>query len=205
MKRILVYGDSNVWGDSPGGRLPDSQQWPVILQEKLGTYYKISQEGLCGRFAGGFSHEEKPYYSGQIHFEPIFRSASPVDLVVLMLGANDLNKPRYQRTASQITNDILWYEKKASEMIDLNEPKPEFIYVLPCNFDQEVISRQRDDVILDEDARKVVNSQLKRKVANYVEFNDIDLSDDGAHFSQFGHRQIADAVFAKIKEIEETK
>ncbi len=206
MKRILVYGDSNVWGDGPHGRLPDVQQWPVILQKKLGGQFKVAQEGLSGRFAGGFTYEKKPYYSGQAHFEPIFRTASPVDLVILMLGTNDLNKPRYGRNISQIADDILWYEKKASEMIDESESMPKFIYVLPCNFDQSVIGSQRDDVFFDDVERKAVNEQVKRANVNYVEFDNIDLSDDGAHFSQIGHQQMADAVFAKINEItKETK
>ena len=37
MKKVLIYGDSNVWGDNfiTGVRIPDDKQWPIILQKKL--------------------------------------------------------------------------------------------------------------------------------------------------------------------------
>ena len=54
MKKILIYGDSNTWGDNfiLGKRIEDEKQWPNILQRKLGSEYKILQEGLPGRLAG---------------------------------------------------------------------------------------------------------------------------------------------------------
>ena len=57
--RILIYGDSNVWGDKGFGengallgRYAAKQQWPNILQRLLGDEYNIIQAGLCGRTAG---------------------------------------------------------------------------------------------------------------------------------------------------------
>lgn len=37
MKSILIYGDSNVWGDGdpPGKRIPMQCQWANILRSKL--------------------------------------------------------------------------------------------------------------------------------------------------------------------------
>ena len=58
MKKILIYGDSNVWGDNflTGQRIPDDKQWVNILRNKLGNNYILFQEGLPGRLAG---NEEK--------------------------------------------------------------------------------------------------------------------------------------------------
>ena len=41
MKKVLVYGDSNVWGDNflTGERIPDDKQWVKILQNKLKKEY----------------------------------------------------------------------------------------------------------------------------------------------------------------------
>ena len=54
MKKILIYGDSNVWGDNfiTRKRISDELQWSNILQKELGNDYKILQEGLPGRVAG---------------------------------------------------------------------------------------------------------------------------------------------------------
>ena len=56
MKKILIYGDSNTWGDNffLGKRIDDDKQWANILQKKLGSEYKVIQEGLPGRIAGNF-------------------------------------------------------------------------------------------------------------------------------------------------------
>ena len=208
MTNVLIYGDSNVWGDTPNARrLPDNQQWASILAKKLGKNIKIIQEGLCGRYAGGFEYHKRPYYNGQLHFEPIYRTALPVDLVILALGTNDMKKLRYHREPSQIAEDILWYEPKVAQIIANypNEKMPQFLYILPPNFAEDVISERPDDTALDENVRREVNKILKMRVKNFVEINDIKLSADGAHFSPLGHQQMAEAVFAKIKKIESGK
>ena len=66
MKKILIYGDSNTWGDNffLGKRIDDDKQWANILQKKLGSEYKVIQEGLPGRIAGNFDIEE-PYKNGR--------------------------------------------------------------------------------------------------------------------------------------------
>jgi len=194
MKKVFIYGDSNVWGASPNGRLPDSEQWSNILQSKIGIDYKIVQEGLPGRYAGSFAYEPRPHFNGQFCYEPIYRTASPVDIVIIALGTNDLND-RYNRSTDEIVSDILWYENKTRTLIYNVETMPIFIYVLPPNF-----SGKFKDSTFDLEKREVVNDKLKQKVDHFVEISDVDLSADGLHFSPKGHRQMADAVFAKITE-----
>lgn len=60
MKKVLVYGDSNVWGDNflTGERIPDDKQWVKILQNKLKNEYIFFQEGLPGRIAGSEEQEK---------------------------------------------------------------------------------------------------------------------------------------------------
>ena len=198
MKKILVYGDSNVWGGAATGRCAYDQQWPNILQNKLGVDYRVSQEGLSGRCAGGFKCINEPYYDGQYCFEPIYRSASPVDIVVLALGTNDLFDI-YNRSADEIVNDILWYEDKVKTFIADDEASPSFIYVLPTNFDG-IFVYNGETMTLDLDKRREVNSKLRQRVNNFVEIDDIDLLKDGLHFSPKGCEQMANAVYNKIME-----
>ena len=60
MKKIKIYGESYTWGDNffLGRRIYDDKQWANILQRKLGSEYKVIQEGLPGRIAGNFDKEE---------------------------------------------------------------------------------------------------------------------------------------------------
>jgi lysophospholipase L1-like esterase len=201
VKTILIYGDSNVWGEMPvARRLPREQQWANILQEKLGREYNVVQEGLSGRFAGQHSWDRKVFRGGRQCFEEVFRSASPVDVVVLALGTNDTSDSA-DASVERIVADILWYETETKAIVKTfvnQEPAPAFIYVLIPNFRET-----RDNGINSNESSKrlAANSRLKKEVENYVEVNDIDLSSDGLHFSPKGHEQMAEAVFEKVKEL----
>ena len=76
MKKVLVYGDSNVWVDNflTGERIPDDKQWVKILQNKLKKEYIFFQEGLPGRIAGS-EEQEKKYKNGKDNFISTFRTA----------------------------------------------------------------------------------------------------------------------------------
>ena len=84
MKKILIYGDSNVWGDNfnTGIRIPDENQWSNILQKNLGDNYKILQEGLPGRISGN-DEKVKTYKNGKDTFISIFKTSAPVDIISL--------------------------------------------------------------------------------------------------------------------------
>lgn len=90
VKNILCFGDSNTFGTNPsGGRWPRDQRWTGILQERLGNEFYVIEEGLGGRTAAAedFLEGDK---NGQRHLPVSLRSHRPLDLVILMLGTNDL-------------------------------------------------------------------------------------------------------------------
>jgi lysophospholipase L1-like esterase len=197
---VLVYGDSNVWGEMPGDRrLPCEQHWANILQQKLGNAYRIVQEGLSGRFAGRHSWDGEDYCDGQHCFEAIYRSASPVDIVVLALGTNDTADTAATPT-EQIVADVLWYENKAKGMPPSERITPSrFVYVLIPNLTElRTNGINRNEL----EKRSTANDILKQKVENFVEADNIDLSSDGKHFSPKGHQQMAEIVYNKIMELE---
>ena len=51
MIQVLCYGDSNTWGYQPekDGRYSWEQRYPGVLSKKLGTEYRVIENGLCGR------------------------------------------------------------------------------------------------------------------------------------------------------------
>ena len=91
-KRILCYGDSNTYGHDPargGARLPREQRWPGALAGLLGEGYEILEEGLCGRTTV-LEDPTAPGLNGLSYLGPCLLSHRPLDLVILMLGTNDL-------------------------------------------------------------------------------------------------------------------
>lgn len=99
MKRILCYGDSNTYGANPEWtpgatdvpiRQPADVRWPKVLQSLLGTEdYEIIEEGLSGRTTVYRDHAW-PYCNGRDYLTPCILSHYPFDLLVIMLGSNDL-------------------------------------------------------------------------------------------------------------------
>jgi lysophospholipase L1-like esterase len=102
MKTVLCYGDSNTWGYIPakGGRYDHKTRWPMVLKEILNEGHTgdnlpfwVDEEGLNGRT----TCREDPVEgdkNGLRQLVPILESHKPLDIVVVMLGVNDL-KIRY--------------------------------------------------------------------------------------------------------------
>ncbi len=104
--RVLCFGDSNTWGQRPDklDRYPANIRWTGKLQESLGGKYEIIEEGLGGRTVN-LDHRERSHRNGRTYFLPCVDSHSPFDVLVLMLGTNDL-KIQFQRSPQAIADGI---------------------------------------------------------------------------------------------------
>ena len=105
-RTVLCFGDSNTNGADPvsGGRFPWSVRWPGVLQNLLGPSWRVIEEGLGGRttvFDEPFSEGK----NGRTYLIPCLASHAPIDLVVIMLGTNDL-KEVYRTTPSMIASGM---------------------------------------------------------------------------------------------------
>lgn len=109
MYTVLCYGDSNTYGRDPvtKGRLPRDVRWPGVLQASLGGGYCVIEEGLNGRTTV-WDDPVRPgthKRNGSFYLLPCLESHAPLDLLVMMLGTNDL-KARYALTAYDIAESI---------------------------------------------------------------------------------------------------
>lgn len=90
MVNILCFGDSNTFGTNPsGGRWDLHERWPSALQDELGNGYRIIEEGLGGRVTV-MEDELEGDKNGKRHLPVLLRSHRPLDLVIIMLGTNDM-------------------------------------------------------------------------------------------------------------------
>lgn len=201
--RILIYGDSNVWGDKGFGengallgRYAAKQQWPNILQQLLGDEYDIIQAGLCGRTAGEYA-EQAPYLGGKIGYEIALREASPVSGVIIALGVNDAQNE--SASGEQIVADLQWYsaytQAYAADSENGMASSGSVWYIAPA-----IAPVQRYKLL----ASKLhcINEKLctaHTTISNPLDDND-DYAPDGIHFSQHGHQRIAQTIYKAIKE-----
>lgn len=106
MKTILCYGDSNTWGFNPETqeRYPGDIRWPGVLRVELGQGYTVVEEGLNGRTTV-WDDPIEDHMSGARYLLPCLKSHKPIDLVIIMLGTNDL-KYRFHVSAFDIAKSV---------------------------------------------------------------------------------------------------
>ena len=108
MKTILAYGDSLTFGANPipgGPRHAHEDRWPAALERALGGAARVIAEGLGGRTTVhdvGWAAADR---NGARILPTLLESHSPLDLVIIMLGTNDL-KPFHGRTAQEAANGM---------------------------------------------------------------------------------------------------
>ena len=129
MKNILCFGDSNTWGYAPitKTRFDENTRWTGVLQKQLGQNYRIIEEGLNGRTTV-HNEEGRPFRNGSDLLPVLMESHAPLDLVIIMLGTNDL-KTKFNSTAQQIAENI----KFVCELAINNEynPKAQILLISP--------------------------------------------------------------------------
>jgi lysophospholipase L1-like esterase len=101
MKTILCYGDSLTYGANPqpgGPRHAYQDRWPTALESALGGQARVIAEGLGGRTTASDDWYAAADRNGVRILPTLLESHSPLDLVIIMLGTNDL-KPAICGTA----------------------------------------------------------------------------------------------------------
>ena len=175
---IICFGDSNTYGYDPrgyfGGRYDGDSRWVDILASETG--WTVSNMGENGR--------EIP-------------SAAPVlpedtDLLIIMLGTNDLLQGRSPEQAAEKLNRFL-------SGISLDRNKILLIAPPPVQLGAWVPNQQLID-----DSRTF--AQLCQTLAEHLGIRfadagkwDIPLAYDGVHFTEQGHKTFAAGLLEVLK------
>jgi lysophospholipase L1-like esterase len=211
MKTILCYGDSNTWGADPatGGRFDRKTRWPGVLRQVLNAAsphgepaYWIVEEGLCGRTTCRDDPVEGSR-NGMTHLGPILESHKPLDLVVVMLGTNDL-KVRFSPTAQDIARGAQRLAIAALGSGTGPDGKaPRVLLIAPpptarLSYFQEVFAGSGE-------ISKRMGPRFRQYAAeagcDFLDAGEVIVSSDldGIHFEASQHRKLGEAVAAKIK------
>jgi len=112
MPAIFVYGDSNSYGTPPmaerglGARMPKDQRWPQVMLANLGPAWEMMVEALPGRTTVHDDPVEGGAHRNGLSVLPaVLHSHGPQDMVVIMLGTNDL-KMRFDVPAIDIALSV---------------------------------------------------------------------------------------------------
>lgn len=206
-KVVVCYGDSNTWGADPSGagRFPADVRWTGVLQNALGSAYKVIEEGLNGRTTNIEDTIEEDR-NGRKQLPPTLESHRPFDLMIIMLGTNDL-KQRNNRSAADIAQSASRLASIAS--LSACGPDGENPKVLLMAPPATVETGQGLDLLF---AGSVEKPRLfPEQYAYYagsagVEFLDagsiiVSSPVDGIHFDPDQHAKLGEAVAAEVRRI----
>ncbi|WP_051464994.1 SGNH/GDSL hydrolase family protein [Butyrivibrio sp. FCS014] len=139
IKNVLCYGDSNTYGYMPGygTRYPREIRYPGRLQMILGDEYNVIEEGCSGRTTL-YDDPIDGWKNGMDYLLPCLYSHRPIDIMILMLGSNDL-KLTFHLTAEQIA-------ESAGKLVDVvksftaekQEFVPKIILVSPPEIGKDI-------------------------------------------------------------------
>ena len=214
MKRIMCYGDSNTWGYTgipcleglPARRFDENTRWTSLLQKKLGGEYCVLEEGYNGRTT---VYDDPVVYgvNGYTHLEVAYSTCSPCDLVIVMLGTNDV---RYADDAQEVGEGMLRVLAHLKSLVSssvspeckiLALAPPKALPGLPTPSSEYAYKQEwADEIAKLPEIYKEICAQLELNFANAHEWAVADLS-DGLHLGSDGHAILAEKLYEIIKEI----
>ncbi len=209
--RILCYGDSNTWGYISGSdhkRYGNKERWTKILSELLGDKFEVIEEGLNSRTL--ISNDTRPGKEGKNGYEyliPCLDTHDPINLVILMLGTNEL-KNIYNKTAIEIGDMLEEYFVKTilnrKSQIENNYPK--LIIVTPPIVNENTeYCKQKIKYLGAMQKSKELNLIYKNIAEKYNCYflgnEELTTGTDGVHLTKESHRKLAEMLNAIIREI----
>jgi lysophospholipase L1-like esterase len=206
MKTVLCYGDSNTWGYDPAtkDRFARDERWPGVLRQELGEEYWVIEEGLGGRTTV-WDDPIEGYKNGKEYLIPCLGSHQPVDLVIIMLGTNDLKK-RFSVSAYDVANG-------AGVLVDVvhksaagpNGGAPKLLLMAPppvvrlTEFAEMFEGAEAKSKKFSEHFHRVAQEQGCELLDTAQVIVSSDL--DGIHFDKGEHQKLGRAVAARVREI----
>lgn len=207
MAVILCYGDSNTHGTRPLTELgkferhPPGDRWPDVMARALGPDHTVIPEGLPGRTTLHDDPIEAGTRNGLTVLPAILHSHRPIDLMVLMLGTNDL-KNRFSVTAFEIARALERLIQTTRAEIDVRE----IILVSPVPVQETGVQADAFSgaVARQEGLADQIEAAARRQGCAFVDAGrHVSVSDvDGIHWEAAAHHVfgavMADAVRGRL-------
>ena len=217
-RRILVFGDSNSWGFipcpnmDPTRRYEASVRWPGIMAAHLGTGFEVLEEALSGRTTDLddpqidllTEHLKGATLNGAKLLPAILASHLPLDLVIIMLGTNDL-KARFKRKPVDVAKAAVGLAQLVEECkggIFTVYPAPRVLLIAPPPLgikfhDPEQWNGSRE--------KSLVLGAVLKDLARAAELPCFDAGEvittdgvDGIHLTVEAHRGLGEAVARQV-------
>lgn len=187
-------------------RYPKHIRWTGILQQRLGDNFDVIEEGLGGRTTVWDDPVEE-HKNGKKYLLPCLESHRPIDLVILMLGTNDL-KDRFHVSsftiATSIENLLNSIEKSASGP-DFKAPQVLLVCPVPIrDVGNPDLNRMLEGGFSKSHELGAYYAAIaQRRGIWYLEPGErVQTSDqDGIHYTEAGHAKMAELMEEAVRKI----
>jgi lysophospholipase L1-like esterase len=213
MKKILCFGDSNTWGYISGTtfvRYEKEKRWTGILSNLLGADYEIIEEGLNSRTLN--SEDLRPNKEGKrgdTYLLPCLDSHDPIDLVVIMLGTNEL-KLEFNKTALEISQifEESFVKKILTRKSQFLDKYPKLLIIAPpvvnefCPWYAES-KRWEGAFQKSKDLNSLYEEISQKYNCGFISNEGLEVGKDGIHLTEESHAELASRVCKVILTFEE--
>ncbi len=200
MKKVLCFGDSNVYGFIPenGKRYPKNVRWSGILADLAGEDYKIVEAGCNNRTA--FSNNpDGAMMSGLLALPEVLKE--DFDIVILAVGVNDLQFC-YNVQAADFENGL----EILIEIVKKRAPDAEIVILSPSVIGENVLKSffaalfNRSSIEKSYLLSEIYEKAAKKNGCKFLDLNAVSEPSkiDGLHYSPQAHSKIAHAVWKII-------
>jgi lysophospholipase L1-like esterase len=212
MKTILAYGDSLTYGANPipnGPRHDYDDRWPTALERGLGGKARVIAEGLGGRTTVQDDWYSMADRNGGRLLPTLLASHSPLDLVIIMLGTNDL-KPFLGATAQEAAGGMRQLVKivRGFYASDLVMPPPVIMVSPPplCDTDHPEMMKHFGGQRAIEESLKLAEWYQRRAEelgCHYFDAATVAKPDpaDGVHLDAANTRAIGEGLVPLVKQV----
>ena len=203
MKKILCFGDSNIYGFNPlnGSRYAKKERWSGILQELAKDKFNVIEAGCNNRTA--FSPNPAGKMMTGIEILPELLT-SDLDIVILAIGINDL-----QLSYNTSLDDYKRGLPKLINIVKDKSPASEILLVAPSKITPNILNSFFANLF---DKTSIEKSSQLGEIYKQIAFNNnckfLNLDDlvkpssvDGLHYEIQEHNKIAQSIYKIVEEI----
>ena len=201
MKKILCFGDSNVYGFNPknGQRYSKDCRWSGILQSSCKNKYDIIEAGCNNRTC----FKDNPAGIEQTGYKilPTILSETKPNSIILALGINDLQF-QYNTTPTEIELGLTNIIKTTQKIC----PNAKIIILSPSNIKKCILQSffsamfDQTSIELSKQMSKIYKNVADTQNCLFLDLNKIATTSDidGLHYTIDEHKKIAQKVFEFI-------
>lgn len=207
MPVVMCFGDSNTHGTPPivdlavYGRFGPGVRWPSRVGQALGC--EVIEEGLPGRTAMFDDPIMGAHMNGQAGLKMALESHGPLDVLVLMLGTNDV-KTRFTATPQAVLGGIASLLDIAQHRV-MQDRHGGFRILLICPAPVVEVGPIKDEfwggATRSQALPPLYQTLAQARGIEYLDAGQVIAVSplDGVHFDEAEHAKLADAVTAKVR------